>query len=112
MHVRSNNHTVQFFRGWLLRLVEGYIMITIIINIIIIIIIIIYLANVMNDQREINFEKENNSIRINNCYVDYNFTNEYNNRFKYCFLNEFIFQNGLMEFYCSKGNNIIINILI
>ena len=23
--------------------------------------------------------------------------------FKYCYLNEFMFQNGLMEFYCSKG---------
>ena len=23
MHVRSNNHTVQFFKGWLMRLVDG-----------------------------------------------------------------------------------------
>lgn len=121
MHVRSTPQGVRFFQDWLRRIIEG---------------------NVMNDQRDVNFDQEPNSIRVSDCVTHDNLLNNASTAavrivfheekhinvdmyfytmtentviwrqisdssastvFKYCYLNEFMFQNGLMEFYCSKG---------
>lgn len=46
MHVRSTPQGVRFFQDWLRRIIEG---------------------NVMNDQRDVNFDQEPNSIRVSDC---------------------------------------------
>ncbi len=99
MHVRATEKGTEFFTSWLLRILEH---------------------NCLNDQRVVNFEHVKNGTRTSNCDIntyretsgDSTFTSaaykylpgsETDGIFRYCFLNEFVFQNGLMEFYCSKG---------
>lgn len=52
MHVRSTLRGIRFFQEWLRRIIEG---------------------NVMNDQRDVNFDQEPNSIRVSDCVAHDNY---------------------------------------
>ena len=52
MHVRSTLRGIRFFQEWLRRIIEG---------------------NVMNDQRDVNFDQELNSIRVSDCVAHDNY---------------------------------------
>ena len=68
--------------------------------------------NKMNDQRVLSFHFVKNSVHTGSCNLyretaswshPYTADPKSTNQFKYCFINEFVFQNGKMEFFCPAG---------
>lgn len=99
MHLRSNPRTLSFFQRWLQEIVD---------------------MNMMNDQKVLTMEFGKNPKGTPSCNDYHNRllghkhresqtlsssqqTNDREKQFRYCFLNEFIFQNGKMEFFCQLG---------
>lgn len=93
MYIKSNNITIEFFNLWLQEIVD---------------------MNDMNDQKAFSINFGKNPIKTDSCNhrnthgrINNNNNNITNtiqtNQLKYCFLNEFVFQNGKMDFFCRKG---------
>eukprot|EP01038_Epipyxis_sp_PR26KG_P011273 gene11273-15125_t len=88
MFLRSTKPAIDWFKSWLDRIVA---------------------ENTMNDQRSVQFQNIPNSFMSKECKNrNYNSTSndefiDQNKSFTYCFLNEFQFQNGLIDLHCSKG---------
>ena len=97
LHVKASRVAINFMHRWIVEMVE---------------------QNKMNDQRVLSFNFAKNPIHTTSCKHEDHSASEgphlqstslnltslkEKETFKYCFLNEFVFQNGKMEFFCSKG---------
>ena len=91
LYVKATTASRQFMRKWIVEMVE---------------------LNKMNDQRVLSFQFVKNSMHTTSCNIDRERAGSPHadlagpasaNQFKYCFLNEFVFQNGKMEFFCRTG---------
>eukprot|EP01037_Dinobryon_pediforme_P013300 gene13300-13412_t len=89
MYIRGNNASLALFRQWIEIMVE---------------------ENVMNDQKLLqNLFLERGAIRSDCCNRRTTRQEAPQERsqseedFTYCLLDEFVFQNGMMEFFCSSG---------
>ena len=84
---KASNLSVDFYRKWLGRIVFD---------------------NCLNDQWVMSLGYQSNSAWTRSCDpsstgIKEQYVNAQSHRFKYCYLNEFKFQNGYMEKFCSKN---------
>ena len=94
LYITSSGTSQQFMRKWIVEMVD---------------------QNKMNDQRVLSFHFVKNSMHTGSCNL-YRETASWShpytadladpkstNQFKYCFINEIVFQNGKMEFFYPAG---------
>lgn len=98
LYLKYSNASMKFMHRWIEEMVH---------------------QNKMNDQRILSFKFADNPELTTSCNIgegnrmhqDPIKTTAISSKtssaksFKYCFLNEFLFQNGKMEFFCSKGED-------
>lgn len=94
LFLRSSDRSIAFMRIWITEMIE---------------------QNKMNDQRILSFKFASHPVHTTSCNGPSTASASSPrklstsaaktiNSFKYCFLNEFVFQNGKMEFFCAQGN--------